>query len=623
MMNILEQEDMVKGLPDQVLIQQAQMPTGEIPQFLVVSELDRRQKMRKSFAERVPEETVAERVISGGIAAMNPNPDPLMTAAMGAQPPLPPPSPPMAGQPPQDPMMGQQIPPPVQMNTGGETLMSLNPRPPLRQRPTLTADELARIEALMVRNGLSREEAEAAIRFSPTGFSEYEVAESIYDYREPRVPGTGKLLPSGESKPELFKRIFGDRLELGKDDLAYATTDTSQGAGRTIGSWNFGSESPLPSGEERKRRFIEAALGSGALTDYVVSTPENDPFYSSKAQMSPVDRTFDIFSLAKKQEEIASTNTPAAVKADVKTGLEKNPQGLTDKNFIDSASAPSAGGENKFMLDGMNFTPGTLDLSQLESVMRADPIDYKNLGVNYEGLLAAEEARSKKAAEELRADAQANALIQLGAGIAAGNLPEAISKAGTAAMASKKEARAEEKGLSDLRRQIGLAERTQESALAIKGAEAERQRDIDLAKFSVDAQREVLKRDKDVYSAYIQMQTLLQKRAEAPTDEEREADLAYKNARTNYMNALADSNVMNSLYTDTALDQYIAQQLAKPDRIEELSFLRGQSKAEQRKWARQEMIQKGGIAPVGFSDNMAGGADSSIAGFNTIGLVSN
>ena len=116
-MNILEQEDMVKGLPDQVLIQQAQMPTGEIPQFLVVSELDRRQRMRKEFAERVPEETVAERVISGGIAAMNPNPDPLMTAAMGAQPPLPPPSPPMAGQPPQDPMMPPQD--PMIMAAGG------------------------------------------------------------------------------------------------------------------------------------------------------------------------------------------------------------------------------------------------------------------------------------------------------------------------------------------------------------------------------------------------------------------------------------------------------------------------------------------------------------------------
>ena len=106
-MNILEQEDMVKGLPDQILIQQAQMPTGEISQFLVVSELDRRQKMRKEFAERVPEGTVAERVVSEGIAAMNPNPDPLMTMAMGAQPPLPPPSPPMSGQPPQSPMPGQ------------------------------------------------------------------------------------------------------------------------------------------------------------------------------------------------------------------------------------------------------------------------------------------------------------------------------------------------------------------------------------------------------------------------------------------------------------------------------------------------------------------------------------
>ena len=106
-MNILEQEDLVKGLPDQILIRQAQMPTGEISQFLVVSELDRRQKMRKGFAERVPEGTVAERVVSEGIAAMNPNPDPLMTMAMGAQPPLLPPSPPMSGQPPPPPMPGQ------------------------------------------------------------------------------------------------------------------------------------------------------------------------------------------------------------------------------------------------------------------------------------------------------------------------------------------------------------------------------------------------------------------------------------------------------------------------------------------------------------------------------------
>tara|TARA_R110000796_G_scaffold115798_1_gene227941 strand:- start:1781 stop:3964 length:2184 start_codon:yes stop_codon:yes gene_type:complete len=90
-MNILQQEDVIKGLPDNVLMQQAQQPTGELPEFLVVSEIQRREKMRKSFAETVPEQSVKDQVLSSGIAAMNPDPDPLMATAMGAQ----------------DPMMGQ------------------------------------------------------------------------------------------------------------------------------------------------------------------------------------------------------------------------------------------------------------------------------------------------------------------------------------------------------------------------------------------------------------------------------------------------------------------------------------------------------------------------------------
>ena len=93
-MNILQQEDVIKGLPDNVLMQQAQQPTGELPEFLVVSEIQRREKMRKSFSETVPEQSVKDQVLSSGIAAMNPNIDPLMASAMGAQ----------GGQ---DPMMGQ------------------------------------------------------------------------------------------------------------------------------------------------------------------------------------------------------------------------------------------------------------------------------------------------------------------------------------------------------------------------------------------------------------------------------------------------------------------------------------------------------------------------------------
>ena len=155
-MNILEQEDMVKGLPDQILIQQAQMPTGEIPQFLVVSELDRRQKMRKNFAERVPEGTVAERVVSEGIAAMNPNPDPLMTAAMGAMPP-------------QDPMMmaagGGMMPYP--MANGGDT-------PRMSQVPQLTQAQLNAILA----DGITEEEAKL-LEFYGTSFDDLTLGQRI------------------------------------------------------------------------------------------------------------------------------------------------------------------------------------------------------------------------------------------------------------------------------------------------------------------------------------------------------------------------------------------------------------------------------------------------------------
>jgi len=70
-MNIFEQEDLIKGLPDQSLMQEAQRPSGSLPQYLVVSEIQRRQDMRKSFSqqgEQSPQGTVKDQILSGGIA---------------------------------------------------------------------------------------------------------------------------------------------------------------------------------------------------------------------------------------------------------------------------------------------------------------------------------------------------------------------------------------------------------------------------------------------------------------------------------------------------------------------------------------------------------------------------
>ena len=85
-MNILDQEDIVKGMPDELLIAQSQNPTSGIPQFLLVSEIQRREKVRANYQgnkEKMPTTTVVDQVLQQGIASINPMPDPLMNTAMG------------------------------------------------------------------------------------------------------------------------------------------------------------------------------------------------------------------------------------------------------------------------------------------------------------------------------------------------------------------------------------------------------------------------------------------------------------------------------------------------------------------------------------------------------------
>ncbi len=65
-MNILDLQDKLKNLSQQQLIQEMQMPTGQMPQFLVLSELTRRKKMEDSFAieQGRDQSTVAQDAVS-------------------------------------------------------------------------------------------------------------------------------------------------------------------------------------------------------------------------------------------------------------------------------------------------------------------------------------------------------------------------------------------------------------------------------------------------------------------------------------------------------------------------------------------------------------------------------
>jgi len=80
-MNILQMEDLVKGMPDEMLMQEAQMPSGQIPQFLALSEVQRRKEMRDKF-QAPPQATVADHILQSGIAAAMPQQPP--QGGMGA-----------------------------------------------------------------------------------------------------------------------------------------------------------------------------------------------------------------------------------------------------------------------------------------------------------------------------------------------------------------------------------------------------------------------------------------------------------------------------------------------------------------------------------------------------------
>ena len=66
MMNIIEVQDNLKNFSEDQLVSEMQSPSGMIPQFLVLSELNRRKRVKDDFAARSAENqnTVAQEAIA-------------------------------------------------------------------------------------------------------------------------------------------------------------------------------------------------------------------------------------------------------------------------------------------------------------------------------------------------------------------------------------------------------------------------------------------------------------------------------------------------------------------------------------------------------------------------------
>ena len=66
-MNIIDLQESLKDYPDNRLMAEYQRPTNNIPQFLILGELQRRKRMRDDFKRREAADmpTVAEEMITG------------------------------------------------------------------------------------------------------------------------------------------------------------------------------------------------------------------------------------------------------------------------------------------------------------------------------------------------------------------------------------------------------------------------------------------------------------------------------------------------------------------------------------------------------------------------------
>jgi len=282
-MNILQQEDLVKGLPDQALMQQAQMPTGELPQFLVVSEIQRREKMRKSFAETVPEQSVKDQILGSGIAAMNPATDPLMASAMGVD----------GGQ---DPMMQQQMPMQDPMQQQMQQQMPM--QDPMMQQ---MEDPMMQQQMMAAGGGMMpyRTEGEGEVPvFKGSVEEDFLTVESLVtELERTREENKNSGLPTGHLDSNAMREDLLRGAEISNDgtdpDLLEYITAKESGGSKTNEIVKERQASALNIADQmRNARLQTPNFSGGGMTPHRMSGYENPsrvPYYSDE-ELKKIER---------------------------------------------------------------------------------------------------------------------------------------------------------------------------------------------------------------------------------------------------------------------------------------------------------------------------------------------
>jgi len=437
-MNILEIEDIIKGLPDQALVQEAQAPSGQMPQFLVVSEIQRRADMRKRFQnqqQEMPQGTIADQILQGGIAAMG-NRQPIQSMPPQGMPPQGmPPMPPQGipqGMPQQGMPMQQQPPMPPPMSPP----MSPPMMPPAQGMAAGGVVRMQKGELVPYTGGTERPELR-------TGAS-YIYRDSIFN-------------------PEAYEPIDPvQRLQERKAALAPRDKQAKE---------------IIAQDEQQRQERLDAFTRNLLVDNRLDSQIKNRPdavLGGLSVEFNPQNAT-DSQGSAMGLQTTSPSKGGYASQTDgerlVENSIDQDPKDLAPIiGLALNAKTP----EDKVAEDTMKRPQGP-DYSAAKSILdELQAVDYSAFKPDYAGLITEQERRAQKIRDDASKDASAQALIQLGAGLAAGDISKGLSAAGQSVADIKRQARAEAREEEGLARKLQLAQDEAGMQLGLKQAEAER-----------------------------------------------------------------------------------------------------------------------------------------------------
>ena len=505
-MNILEIEDILKGLPDQALMQEAQQPTGQVPQFLVVSEIQRRSTMRQKFEaqKEQPSGTIKDQILSGGIASVSPPPDQMMSA-MGMPQQMPPQQMPPHQMPSQQPPMPQQgapMPPPMGMAGGGVVKMANGEMTPFSDARSLIMQAL---QQGIPGSLLAEQNPQFAGLIdvvenqflSEIGADQYVAGRASIPYgREfDPDPTTVERLPPSDPQGQMSRRALPQADAVGP---AAPTIDTraenlirnqpivAEGFEKTTpeqqalieagsrmrgGMQDFSdniirqlSSSNVPA-NGRAQRAREGSppsalsgLGS-ALLDIGADIAKMPSMASVPAGIFDADDPIDEVAtgnIVVNPRQGAATQADA-IKLNLDTATTKDntllEMALADKSVTDFAIDPERQRQvDEIIGDRSELLPRGVSDIQTQGIKPA------LVAPSFANLLSEQERRLEKIREDTKRDIGAQALIQLGAGIAAGDVAGGISKAGDAVAKARAAERAAEADITNLQTRIRMAE---------------------------------------------------------------------------------------------------------------------------------------------------------------------